>query len=207
MSEETGVRARPERSEGRQESGETLTPALSQKERGTGGEETGAAVDPRFQDPRTIRKVYGYARTIAMVGLSANRLRPSFFVGQYLQYRGYRIVPVNPTADEILGETSYPSLAVIPFKVDVVDVFRAPSAAPAIAEEAITIGAHALWLQFGVVSPEAAEKAEAAGLDVVMDRCMKIEHGRYFGEMHWFGLNTGIVTARRPARVRVGDGT
>jgi predicted CoA-binding protein len=158
-----------------------------------------------FQDPRTIRKVYGYLHTIAMVGLSPNRLRPSFFVAQYLQYRGYRVIPVNPAATEILGETSYPSLLDIPFKVDVVDVFRAPSAAPAIADEAIKIGARALWLQFGVISPEAAEKAASAGLDVVMDRCMKIEHGRFFGEMHWFGLNTGIVTGRRPARARVGD--
>jgi predicted CoA-binding protein len=160
------------------------------------------AVDPRFQDPTTIRKIYGYARTVAVVGLSPNRLRPSFFVGQYLQYRGYRIVPVNPAAPEILGETSYPSLSAIPFPVDVVDVFRAPAAAPAIADEATQIGAKALWLQFGVISPEAAESAAAAGLDVVMDRCMKIEHGRYYGEMHWFGLNTGVVTARRPGRAR-----
>ncbi len=164
-----------------------------------------SSVDPRFQDPRTIRKIYGYARTIAMVGLSPNRLRPSFFVAQYLQYRGYRVIPVNPAAREILGETAYPSLSAIPVKVDVVDVFRAPSAAPAIAEEAIKIGARALWLQFAVISPEAAEQAAAAGLDVVMDRCMKIEHGRYFGEMHWFGLNTGIVTARRPTRVRLAE--
>jgi predicted CoA-binding protein len=189
---------------------------MTGKGRGARREESGAppkpetqhptpAVDPRFQDPRTIRKVYGYARTIAMVGLSPNRLRPSFFVGQYLQYRGYRVVPVNPTAPEILGETSYPTLSAIPFPVDVVDVFRAPDAAPAIAEEAAAIGAKALWLQFGVISPEAAEMASAAGLDVVMDRCMKIEHGRYFGEMHWFGLNTGLVTSRRPARVRLAD--
>jgi len=157
-------------------------------------------VDPRFQDPKVIRKVYGYAKTIAIVGLSPNRLRPSFFVGQYLQYRGYRVIPVNPTASEILGEKSYATLSDIPFPVDVVDVFRAPAAAPAIAEEAIKIGAKALWLQFGVISPEAAENAAAAGLDVVMDRCLKIEHGRYFGEMHWFGLNTGVVTSRRPAR-------
>jgi predicted CoA-binding protein len=162
-----------------------------------------SAVDPRFQDPQIIRKIYGYARTIAVVGLSPNRLRPSFFVGQYLQYRGYRIVPVNPSAPEILGETSYPSLSAIPFPVDVVDVFRAPAAAPAIAEEAVKIGAKALWLQFGVVSPQAAEMAAAAGLDVVMDRCLKIEHGRYYGEMHWFGLNTGVVTARRPERTRL----
>ena len=181
---------------------------MSAPERPHGEAGTAAAlpvVDPRFQDPRTIRKVYGYARTVAMVGLSPNRLRPSFFVGQYLQYRGYRVVPVNPTVGEILGETSYPTLTAIPFPVDVVDVFRAPSAAPAIAQEAAKIGARALWLQFGVISPEAAELAAAAGLDVVMDRCMKIEHGRYFGEMHWFGLNTGQVTARRPARVRLGD--
>ncbi|MCC7370168.1 MAG: CoA-binding protein [Chloroflexi bacterium] len=162
-------------------------------------------VDPRFQDPRVIRKIYGYAKTIAMVGLSPNRLRPSFFVGQYLQYRGYRVIPVNPTAPEILGEKSYASLSEIPFPVDVVDVFRAPSAAPGIAEEAVKIGAKALWLQFGVISPEAAEKAAAAGLDVVMDRCLKIEHGRYFGEMHWFGLNTGQVSSRRPERIRVGE--
>lgn len=162
-------------------------------------------VDPKYQDPRTIRNIYGYTRTVAMVGLSPNRLRPSFFVGQYLQYRGYRVVPVNPTAPEILGETSYPSLSAIPFPVDVVDVFRAPSAAPAIAEEAIKVGARALWMQFGIISPDAAQAASAAGLDVVMDRCMKIEHGRYFGEMHWFGLNTGLVTARRPARIRLPD--
>lgn len=163
------------------------------------------AVDLRFQDPRVIRKIYGYAKTIAMVGLSPNRLRPSFFVGQYLQYRGYRVIPVNPTAPEILGEKSYASLSEIPFPVDVVDVFRAPSAAPAIAEEAVKIGAKALWLQFGVISPEAAEKAAAAGLDVVMDRCLKIEHGRYYGEMHWFGLNTGQVSSRRPERIRIGE--
>ena len=158
-----------------------------------------------YADPRQIQKIFGYARTVAIVGLSPNRLRPSFFVGGYLQYRGFKIVPVNPTADEILGERSYSMLTDIPFKVDVVDVFRAPEAAPAIAAEAVKIGARALWLQFGVVSPEAAALARAAGLDVVMDRCMKIEHGRYFGEMHWFGLNTGLVTSRRPARVRLGD--
>jgi uncharacterized protein len=156
----------------------------------------------RWTDVRTIKKVLGYARTVAIVGLSSNRLRPSFFVGGYLQYRGFRIVPVNPRESEILGERSYASLSEIPFKVDVVDVFRAPSAAPAIAEDAIAIGARALWLQFGVIAPEAAARAAEAGLDVVMDRCMKIEHGRWFGEMHWFGLNTGIVTSRRPERVR-----
>ena len=165
----------------------------------------GPAVEPgvdRFADPRTIRKIFGYARTIAVVGLSANRLRPSFFVASYLRYRDFKVVPVNPREAEILGERSYPSLAEIPFKVDVVDVFRDPSVVPEIAEQAIQIGARALWLQFGVVAPEAAERAAGAGLDVVMDRCMKIEHGRYYGEMHWFGLNTGVVTSRRPERLR-----
>jgi len=156
-----------------------------------------------FADPRTIRKIYSYARTVAIVGLSPSRLRASFFVAQYLQYRGFPIAPVNPTADAIPGEKAYPSLVAIPFRVDIVDVFRDPSAAPAIADEAIRIGARALWLQFGVVSPEGARRAAAAGLDVVMDRCMKIEHGRYFGEMHWFGLNTGIVSSRRPERIRL----
>jgi predicted CoA-binding protein len=157
----------------------------------------------QFADPRTIRKIFSYARTVAIVGLSPDRLRPSFFVGGYLQYRGFRIVPVNPATAEILGERSYPTLSAIPFDVDVVDVFRDPSTVPEIAEEAIKIGSRALWLQFGVVSPEAAQRAQQAGLDVVMDRCMKIEHGRYYGEMHWFGLNTGVVSSRRPERLRL----
>ena len=173
-------------------------PSPPERGRGPGGE--GNSAD--FADPRTIRKIFSYARTIAIVGLSPNRLRASFFVGQYLQYRGFRIVPVNPTADEILGEKSYPSLSEIPFQVDVVDVFRDPAAVPEIAEQAIRIGAGGLWLQFGVIAPEAAARAVAAGLDAVMDRCMKIEHGRYFGEMHWFGLNTGLVISRRPRRNR-----
>jgi len=156
----------------------------------------------RFADPATIRRIFSYARTIAVVGLSANRLRPSFFVASYLKYRGFKIVPVNPRETEVLGERCYPSLTALPIQVDVVDVFRDPAAVPAIVDEAIQIGARAVWLQFGVVAPSAAERAAAAGLDVVMDRCIKIEHGRYYGEMHWFGLNTGIVTSRRPARLR-----
>ena len=120
----------------------------------------------------------------------------------YLQYRGFKIVPVNPRADEILGEKAYPSLLDVPIPIDVVDVFREPSAVPEIVDQAIQVGARSLWLQFGVVAPEPAARAADAGLDVVMDRCMKIEHGRWYGEMHWFGLNTGIVTSRRPERKR-----
>src|SRR5919199_4089355 len=151
----------------------------------------------RYQDEDTIRAILHTARTIAIVGLSSNALRPSNFVGFYLQRHGYRIVPVNPREREILGETSYPSLREIPFPVDVVDVFRAPDAVPGIAAEAVEIGAGALWLQFGVISPEGAAIAEEGGLQVVMDRCMKIEHARYLGRMHWLGFNTGRVTARR----------
>ena len=150
-----------------------------------------------YQDDKTIRSILLSARSIAIVGLSPNALRPSNFVGFYLQRHGYRIVPVNPRETEILGEPSYPSLSAIPFGVDVVDVFRAPDAVPAIADEAIQIGAKALWLQFGVINFPAAAKARAAGLQVVMDRCMKVEHARHMGRMHWLGFNTGVVTARR----------
>lgn len=151
----------------------------------------------RYQDEHIIRDLIRATRTIAIVGLSPNVLRPSNFVGFYLQRHGYRIVPVNPREREILGETSYPSLAAIPFPVDVVDVFRAPDAVPAIAREAVQIGAKALWLQFGVISPEGAAIAERGGLRVVMDRCMKVEHARHLGRMHWLGFNTGTISARR----------
>lgn len=157
---------------------------------------TEAAVSS-YQDEGTIRSILHSARTIAIVGLSPNVLRPSNFVGFYLQRHGYLIVPVNPRESEILCEKVYPSLLDIPFPVDVVDVFRAPDAVPEIAHEAAQIGAKALWLQFGVISPQGAEIAHAAGLDVVMDRCMKIEHARHLGRMHWLGFNTGTVTSKR----------
>jgi predicted CoA-binding protein len=148
-------------------------------------------------EPGTIASILQRARTVAVVGLSPNALRPSHFVGYYLQRHGYRIVPVNPREEEILGERSYPSLAEVPERVDVVDVFRAPEAVPGIAEEAVAAGAGALWLQFGVISPEGAEIAERGGLDVVMDRCMKVEHARHLGRMHWLGFNTGELTSKR----------
>jgi len=151
----------------------------------------------RYQDARTISALLHSTRTIAIVGLSPNVLRPSNFVGFYLQRHSYRMLPVNPREREILGETSYPSLADIPFPVDIVDVFRAPEAVPGIAREAIQIGARALWLQFGVISPEGAEIAEQGDLTVIMDRCMKVEHARHLGRMHWLGFNTGTVTSRR----------
>jgi predicted CoA-binding protein len=150
-----------------------------------------------WAEPETIFSVLQRARTIAVVGLSPNELRPSNFVGYYLQRHGYRVIPVNPREEEILGERSYPTLAEVPEHVDVVDVFRAPEAVPGIAAEAVAIGAGALWLQFGVISEEGARTAAAGGLDVVMDRCIKVEHARLLGRMHWLGFNTGEITSRR----------
>jgi predicted CoA-binding protein len=144
-----------------------------------------------------IRQILHTARTIAIVGLSSNVLRPSNFVGFYMQRHGYKIVPVNPNEREAVGEKAYPSLSDIPFKVDVVDVFRASQFVPGIAEEAVKIGAGALWLQFGVISAEGARIAEQGGLQVVVDRCMKVEHARNMGRMHWLGFNTGVVGSQR----------
>jgi predicted CoA-binding protein len=152
-----------------------------------------------YQDPRTIRETLLGARTVAVVGLSANELRPSNFVAFYLQRHGYRVLPVNPRETEVLGERSYASLTEITEPVDVVDVFRTPDAVPGIAREAVEIGAKALWLQFGVISPEGAGIAAAGGLAVVMDRCLKVEHARHLGRMHWLGFNTGRISARRGA--------
>jgi predicted CoA-binding protein len=138
-------------------------------------------------------------RTIAMVGLSADPMRPSHFAAIYMQSHGYRIIPVNPRAvgELILGETVYASLSEVPEPVGVVDVFRRPEFVVPIAKEAIAIGAHVLWLQLGVINEEAAAIARAAGLEVVMDRCVKIEHARFFGGLNLVGMNTGVITARR----------
>jgi predicted CoA-binding protein len=151
----------------------------------------------RYQDPLTIQRVLHTARTIAIVGLSPNELRASYFVGYYLKRHGYRVIPVNPREPEILGEKSYPSLLDIPEQVDVVDVFRAPAALPAIAREAAAIHAGALWCQYGVINAEAAQIAEDGGVPVIMDRCLKVEHARYAGRMHWLGFNTERVTSVR----------
>ncbi|MDN3353592.1 CoA-binding protein [Actinomadura sp. DC4] len=150
-----------------------------------------------YQDPVKIQGVLHGTKTIAVVGLSKNELRASFFVGYYLKRHGYRVIPVNPRETEILGERSYPSLLDVPDKVDVVNVFRAPSALPGIAREAVEIGANALWCQFGVINEEGAGIAEDAGLTVIMDRCLKIEHARYVGRMHWLGFNTQRITSVR----------
>jgi hypothetical protein len=151
----------------------------------------------RYQDPLTIQRVLHGTTTIAIVGLSSNELRASHFVGYYLKRHGYRVIPVNPRETQILGETCYPSLRDIPTPVDVVNVFRAPDALPGIARDAVAIHASTLWCQFGVINEEGARIAEDGGLTVIMDRCLKIEHARYVGRMHWLGFNTQRITSVR----------
>jgi len=150
-----------------------------------------------YQDPLTIQRVLHSAKTIAVVGLSKNELRASNFVGYYLKRHGYQVIPVNPRETEILGEKCYASLLDVPAKVDVVDVFRTPDALPGIARDAVTIGAGTLWCQFGVINAEGAQIASDGGMTVVMDRCIKVEHARYAGRMHWLGFNTQRITSVR----------
>ena len=146
-----------------------------------------------------LRRILGTCRTIAVVGLSPQWHRPSFFAAKYMQEHGYRIVPVNPSAQEILGEKCYPSVteAARHERIDMVDCFRRSEDIPPIADEAIAIGAKCLWLQLGVINEAAAAKARAAGLDVVMDRCVKIEHARQFGGLNWAGVHSRVISSRR----------
>ena len=151
----------------------------------------------RYQDPLTIQRVLHSAKTVAVLGLSSNHLRPSYFVAFYLKRHGYTMIPVNPKESEILGEKCYPSLMDVPGPVDIVNVFRAPDAVPGIAREAVAIHAGALWCQFGVINEEGARIAEDGGVTVIMDRCLKVEHARYVGRMHWLGFNTQRITSVR----------
>ena len=148
-------------------------------------------------DIPTLRRILRDSRTIAMVGLSGNWFRPSFFAAKYMQAHGYRIIPVNPNYPEILGEKCYPELAAIPDPVDIVDVFRRPESTPELARQAVAIGAKILWLQLGVINAEAGQIAADGGLEVVMDRCVKIEHARLFGGLNFIGVDTKIISARR----------
>ena len=150
-------------------------------------------------DISTLRRILGECRSIAVVGLSAEWHRPSFFAAKYMQQHGYRVVPVNPRYAEVLGERCYASLADIPHPVDMVDVFRRADDVLPIAEQAIAIGARCLWQQIGVTNLAADELAREAGLDSVLDRCVKIEHARIFGGLHWAGVNTGVISSKRPA--------
>jgi len=151
----------------------------------------------RYQDPLTIQRVLHNSKTVAIVGLSKNELRASFFVGYYLRRHGYRVIPVNPRENDILGQKSLKSLTDITEHVDIVNVFRAPDALPGIATEAVAIGASSLWCQYNVINEEGARIAESGGLTVVMDRCLKVEHARYVGRMHWLGFNTQRITSVR----------
>lgn len=151
-----------------------------------------------IDDIAGLRSLLANTRSIAVVGLSANWNRPSYFAAKYMLERGYTIVPVNPMYDEVLGQRCYPNLKAIPHPVDMVDVFRKPDEVLPVVEDAIAIGARSLWLQLGVINLEAVARAEAAGLAVVMDRCVKIEYARLFGGLGWFGVNTGVVSAKRP---------
>lgn len=145
-----------------------------------------------------LRRILKDHHTIAVVGLSADWFRPSYFAAKYMQEHGFRVIPVNPKYDTILGETCYPDLKSIPDQVDIVDIFRKPDDCVPIAQDAVAIGAKVLWLQIGVINDEARRIAEGGGLDVVMDRCVKIEHARLFGGLGGFGVNTGVISSRRP---------
>lgn len=151
-----------------------------------------------MDDINELRRILRENRVIAVVGLSADWFRPSYFAAKYMLEHGYRVIPVNPKYKEILGQKCYPSLREIPEKVDIVDVFRKPQDVMPIAEEAIAIGARVLWQQLGIKNEAAAARAHAAGLDAVMDRCVKIEHGRLFGGLNWVGVNTRVISAKRP---------
>jgi predicted CoA-binding protein len=149
-------------------------------------------------DVAGLRRILLQSRTIAVIGLSSNWYRPSFFAAKYMQDHGYHIVPVNPSYAEVLGQKCYPTLRDIPHQVDIVDCFRKAGEIPPIAGDAVAIGAKVLWMQLGIRNDQAAKIALDAGLDVVMNRCVKIEHARILGGLNWAGVNTGIVSARRP---------
>jgi len=151
-----------------------------------------------MSDIATLRRILQDTRVIAMVGLSANWYRPSYFAAKYMLDHGYQVIPVNPSYGEVLGQKCYATLRDIPHKIDMVDCFRKSEEMPQIADEAITIGARVLWMQIGVINDSAADKARKAGLEVVMDRCVKIEYARLFGGLNWAGVNTGVISAKRP---------
>ncbi|MGI9493394.1 MAG: CoA-binding protein [Geminicoccaceae bacterium] len=158
-----------------------------------------SGLQPLYYDDRAIKQILRDVKTIAAVGLSANDMRPSYFSALYLQNKGYKIIPINPryAGDPILGETTLASLDELLEPPDMVQVFRRSDEAPAVAEDAIRIGAKVLWMQLGVRHEGAAKTAEEAGLKVVMDRCPKIEYGRLFGEIGWIGVNRRTVSAKK----------
>lgn len=151
-----------------------------------------------MSDIPTLSRILKESRVIAMVGLSANWYRPSYFAAKYLLDHGYRVIPVNPSYQEVLGQKCYPALRDIPEQVDIVDCFRKSEEIMPLAQDAVAIGAKVLWMQIGVINESAAQMARKAGLDVIMNRCVKIEYARLFGGLSWAGVNTGVVSGRRP---------
>lgn len=150
----------------------------------------------------TLHRILRQYKTIAMVGLSNSPHRPSYFAAKYMLHHGYRVIPVNPRYDQVLGQPCYPSVPDVPDPVDIIDCFRKPEEIPMLTEQAITINAKCLWLQLGIEHPESEQKARDAGLDVVANRCVKIEHGRLFGGLNYAGVNTGIISSRRALQRR-----
>jgi len=149
-------------------------------------------------DIRDLRRILTDYKRVAIVGLSADWSRPSNFAAKYLLDHGFEVVPVNPKYDEILGQKCYADLRDIPDPVDVVDLFQRVDRIPPFVDQAIEIGAKVVWMQLGIIHEEAAQKARDAGLEVVMDRCMKIEYARLFGGLNTIGVNTGVISAQRP---------
>ena len=151
----------------------------------------------KFQDTRVIRQILSDAKVIAVVGLSTDSTKASNMVASYLKDEGYQIVPIHPKAAEILGEKAYPSLAAVPFPIDVVDVFRPANEVAGIVDEAIKIGAKTVWTQLRIIDLTASQKALDAGMNAVVDKCIKMEHGRFGGMLHWAGMNTEVISAKR----------
>jgi predicted CoA-binding protein len=149
-------------------------------------------------DINTLRRILNEYKRVAVVGLSADWSRPSNFAAKYMLDHGFEMIPVNPRYDEILGQKCYPDLKSIPGPVDIVDLFQRAERVPLFVDDAIEIGAKVLWMQLGIINQEAADKAENAGLEVVMNRCIKIEYARLFGGLNTIGVNTGIISAKRP---------
>jgi predicted CoA-binding protein len=151
----------------------------------------------KYQNTKVIQELLKSAKTIAVVGLSTEKTKASNMAASYLQDEGYRVIPVNPRVDEVLGEKSYPDVKSIPFPVDIVDIYRPASEVPQIVEDAIANGAGAVWMQLRIIDLVAADKAVAAGMTAIVDKCVKMEHGRYGGMLHWAGMNTEVISAQR----------
>jgi uncharacterized protein len=151
----------------------------------------------KYQNSKLIRELLGGARTIAVVGLSTEKTKASNMVASYLQDEGYRIIPIHPKASEILGEKAYKTLRDVPERIDIVDIFRPAKEVAGIVEDCIAVGAKTVWMQLRIIDLEAADRAQEAGVHAVVDKCIKMEHGRFCGALHWAGMNTELITAKR----------